>query len=148
MNILIAADGSDCSRKAVEKCFDFVSIKEDTDIKIIAVVEPVTPMAAEPFAISVDYYVQVEEYLRKQVREAVAEAEKVIGEKTGGENVSVKSEVFNGNPKKVIVDEAKEFGADLIVVGSHGYGFLDRTLLGSVSDYIVHHAPCSVLIVR
>ncbi len=51
-------------------------------------------------------------------------------------------------PKESIVEEAQKWSADLIVLGSHGYGFWERMLLGSVSNAVVHHAPCSVLIVR
>lgn len=148
MKILLAADGSECSRKAVEKCCELAAMEKGAEVKIVGVVEPVTPMAAEPFAISYDFYAQVEEDLRKQIKAALAAAEKSIGDQVGGKNITIKCEVLTGNPKRIIVDEAKKSGADLIVMGSHGYGFLDRALLGSVSDFVVHHAPCSVLIVR
>jgi nucleotide-binding universal stress UspA family protein len=148
MKILIATDGSEFSRKAVEKCCQFLSTKEQTDIKIISVVEQIMPMAAEPFAISAEYYVQIEADLRKAAEMAVAEAEKIIKEKSAAENITVQREVFTGSVKQTIIDEAKKNYVDLIVVGSHGYGFLNRVLLGSISDFVVHHAPCSVLIVR
>jgi nucleotide-binding universal stress UspA family protein len=148
MRILLATDGSEYSRKAIEKCCKFISAGKHTDIKIISAVERVMPMVAEPFAISNDYYVQVEGDLRKNAEETVAEAEKTISKKFADENVFVQTEVISGNVKQIIIDEAKKFEADLIVVGSHGYGFLDRVLIGSVSDFVVHHAPCSVLVVR
>ena len=47
-----------------------------------------------------------------------------------------------------IVGHATPAAADLIVLGSHGYKTWERLLLGSVSNSVVHHAPCSVLIVR
>ncbi len=43
---------------------------------------------------------------------------------------------------------AEEIGADVIVVGSHGRGAIERLLLGSVSEQVVRHAPCPVLVVR
>lgn len=49
---------------------------------------------------------------------------------------------------EAVLDVASEVGADLIVVGSHGYGPVGRLVHGSVSSAIVHHAPCSVLVVR
>ena len=57
------------------------------------------------------------------------------------------TKVVKGSPKEAIVEEAEQWGADLIVMGSHGYGFWQRALLGSVSESVVHHAPCSVLVV-
>ena len=53
-----------------------------------------------------------------------------------------------GSPREVILDEADHWGANLIVVGSHGYRGLTRFLLGSVSQAIASHAKCSVEIVR
>jgi nucleotide-binding universal stress UspA family protein len=56
--------------------------------------------------------------------------------------------ILPGSPKAVILEEAEAFGADLIVVGSHGHGALERFLLGSVSQAMTLHARCSVEIVR
>ncbi|MBX6765035.1 MAG: universal stress protein, partial [Rubrobacteraceae bacterium] len=53
-----------------------------------------------------------------------------------------------GRPDVEIVAVAEEIGADLVVVGSRGLGGLRRTLMGSVSDSVVRHAHCSVLVVR
>ncbi len=54
----------------------------------------------------------------------------------------------HGNPADVIVQEAEESGADLIVVGTRGAGATRRVFMGSVSTNVVHHAPCDVLVVR
>jgi nucleotide-binding universal stress UspA family protein len=54
----------------------------------------------------------------------------------------------HGNPADVIVQEADDSGADLIVVGTRGRNAAQRVLLGSVSTNVVHHAPCDVLVVR
>jgi nucleotide-binding universal stress UspA family protein len=56
--------------------------------------------------------------------------------------------VREGDPRSVIVDEAEEWGADMIVLGSHGYTGLKRLLLGSVAQSVAAHAHCSVEIVR
>ena len=62
--------------------------------------------------------------------------------------LKITSEMPTGVPKQVILDEAERWGADLIVVGSHGYSAWDRFLLGSVSNAVAAHAKCSVEIVR
>ena len=54
----------------------------------------------------------------------------------------------SGNPGQVICNHAKTQAADLVVVGSHGRRGLNELLIGSVSSYIMHRAPCSVLIVH
>ncbi len=56
--------------------------------------------------------------------------------------------VRDGDPRSVIVDEAEDWTADLIVLGSHGYTGIKRWLLGSVAQSVVNHAPCSVEVVR
>ncbi|MEP6705648.1 MAG: universal stress protein, partial [Acidobacteriota bacterium] len=65
-----------------------------------------------------------------------------------GKNVVILSEVLFGSPDSRIVEIAEAMHSDIIVLGSHGYSRWERLLVGSVSDSVVHHAPCSVLIVR
>ncbi|BAZ44955.1 UspA domain-containing protein [Chondrocystis sp. NIES-4102] len=55
---------------------------------------------------------------------------------------------LSGNPGRIICDLAKNWSADLIIVGSRGLKGLKEMFLGSVSNYVTHHAPCSVLILR
>jgi nucleotide-binding universal stress UspA family protein len=58
------------------------------------------------------------------------------------------AEVPRGDPRDMLVAFARDRAADLVVVGSHGKGRLERLLLGSVTNYVVAHAPCSVLVVK
>jgi len=60
--------------------------------------------------------------------------------------VSITPVVRDGNAAQVLLDAAR--GADLLVVGSRGYGGFTEALLGSVSQHCVHHAPCPVVITR
>ena len=62
----------------------------------------------------------------------------------------VKAEVVikDGHPAEMIIDTAKEIGADLVVVGSHGRHGAKRFFLGSVSAKVVEHAPCHVLVIK
>lgn len=54
-----------------------------------------------------------------------------------------------GAPKVAIVQElVKEYGIDLIIIGATGLNAVERLFLGSVTDYVVHHAGCDVLVVR
>jgi nucleotide-binding universal stress UspA family protein len=60
----------------------------------------------------------------------------------------VSEQLIEGDPKSQILDVAKEWKADMIVVGSHGRTGLNRFLMGSVSQGVVNHAHCSVEVVR
>jgi nucleotide-binding universal stress UspA family protein len=62
--------------------------------------------------------------------------------------LKVTASVLAGNPKEVILAEAKKWKADLIVVGSHGRRRFRRFLLGSVSEAVAMNAHCSVVVVR
>jgi nucleotide-binding universal stress UspA family protein len=83
--------------------------------------------------------------LYKQASEAIERAVAIL---RGGGEFEITMEIVEGSPKHVILDEAERWGADLIVVGSHGRRGLQRFLLGSVSQAVALHAPCSVEIVR
>jgi nucleotide-binding universal stress UspA family protein len=56
--------------------------------------------------------------------------------------------VVVGSPGDVIVQVAQTIGADLVVVGGKGLGMFGRLLLGSVSEHVLRHAPCPVLLVK
>jgi nucleotide-binding universal stress UspA family protein len=62
--------------------------------------------------------------------------------------VTVDFLVWEGDPGEAIIDAAQAESADMIVVGSHGRGAVGRFLIGSVSDHVVRHASCPVLVVR
>ena len=63
-------------------------------------------------------------------------------------DLGITTEVLFGSPESRIVEAAEELKPDLIVLGSHGYKAWERLLLGSVSDSVLHHVHCSVLVVR
>jgi len=56
--------------------------------------------------------------------------------------------IFGNKPGETIIAEAKENDASLIVMGTRGLGNIRRTILGSVSDFVLHHAHCPVTICR
>jgi nucleotide-binding universal stress UspA family protein len=65
-----------------------------------------------------------------------------------GPGRSCETRVLRGRPASALIEEAKRWGADLIVLGSRGHGPLESLLLGSVSAEVVDHAPCPVLVAR
>jgi nucleotide-binding universal stress UspA family protein len=69
-------------------------------------------------------------------------------EKAKDAGVSAEANQISGSPGRRICKFAKTWKADLIVVGHRGRTGLSEIILGSVSNYVLHHAPCSVLIVQ
>jgi nucleotide-binding universal stress UspA family protein len=118
-------------------------------VRIISVVEPPAPIAAEAFVmVPPDYFAETEKALREAALGALMRTEAKFREGDVEIKLLVTTEVLTGSPKRVIVEEAEKWGADLMVVGSHGYRTWERLLLGSVSQAVSLHAECSVLIVR
>lgn len=70
----------------------------------------------------------------------------VIGEVVGDDRATVDAVLVEGHPADVLVTKA--VGADLLVVGSRGHGGFAGLLLGSVSNHVVHHATCPVVVIR
>ena len=64
--------------------------------------------------------------------------------------LSITSEhlVETGDPGTIICAVAERMAADVVIIGSHGHGWLQRVLIGSVSNHVLHHAPCPVLVMR
>ncbi len=143
MKILIATDGSGYSQKAIEECCRMFSEKKDLEIKIISSYEAVVPLDA--FATTAQFSEERDQAAREQAEKYVADAAEMINKKLP--EAKIKTMVTMDFPERFIVEEAQNWKADLIIVGSHGRGFWGRLTLGSVSNAVIHHAPCSVLIV-
>lgn len=111
-------------------------------VRVLTVVETVLPVVPE-VAIAADF-TETHEALRKAGREAVA----FVASRLETVGLQVETRVREGNAGREIVEEAKQWGADLVLVGSHGRTGLDRLLMGSVAEYVVSHAECSVEVVR
>ena len=82
--------------------------------------------------------------LPEEHREQLEHARELLGDR----ELEVEYDVELGDPADAIVSLADRHAADLIVVGTHERGFLDRLLHGSVSEGVSRHAHCDVLIVR
>jgi nucleotide-binding universal stress UspA family protein len=145
MKILLATDGSDCSKAAVVAVAER-PWPEGSEVKVISAIElPYTPMT-ETWALPDSYFKELEAAVTERAEAAVNQAAKRLKSARG--ELLITTEVANGSAKDVILDEAENWGADLIVLGSHGYRGWRRFLLGSVSHAVATHARCSVEIVR
>jgi nucleotide-binding universal stress UspA family protein len=139
MNILLAVDGSEFSDAAIQNLVR--TRPTDAQIRVIHVIEPFPVI--ESWVYTPDWNKMLDEQ-RKEAEAFVAEAAQTLRQA----NFSVTTAIESGNPQSVLVDTATKWPADLIVMGSHGRRGLERFLMGSVSEGVARHAPCSVLIVR
>ena len=147
MKVLIAADGSEYSRAAIDEAGRLFEKSPAAEFRVISVYELMIP-APGPFVMAAEYVQQIDDERQAQANAIVEKALAQIREKFPALAGRTSASVLSGTPAQQIVEEAENSGADLIVCGSHGYGFWKRAWLGSVSGALVHHAPCSVLVVR
>lgn len=146
MRILLATDGSEYSKTAVDEIAQR-PFPKGSEVRVLAVFELPTFPIAVPWA-GVDFDDEVQKQAQAQARKAVKTAARKLRAGKEGAKLKVETKVAAGSPKQAILDEAEAFNADLIVLGSHGGGRIERFLLGSVSLAVVTHAKCSVEIVR
>lgn len=146
MKILLAVDGSDCSMAAVDEVARG-PWPVGSSLKILSVVEMPFLPTTETWALPDDYYHQLEQAGKEQAQAAIESAEKRIRESQGA-SLEISVQIVEGHTLTEILDEAANWQADLIVIGSHGRRGLKRFLLGSVSSAVASHADCSVEIVR
>ena len=146
MKILLATDGSAHSKAAVKEVGNR-PFPPKTSIHIISVIDKIA-LARNIGSIGIlsEYYTEAIHNALKSAEDANEYAAKILSERNP--LLSITTAVIEGSPKSVILNEAETFGADLIVVGSHGYGAVERFMLGSVSHAVALHAKCSVEIVR
>jgi len=143
MKILIAIDGSDYSQAALKSLIDRPWPPE-TAVKVLHVVEPPSLLMGREMGGYDPEFEMVWKALRDQAKDLVEKA----AEKLREAKFKVSTELVEGDPKSQILDAAKEWHADMIVLGSHGRSGISRFLLGSVSQDVVRHAHCSVEIIR
>ena len=144
--ILVATDGSPASLKAAERGADLAAHYPGSQL-ILVNVAPLSlldlatvriPLGGEDLLPH-----QLEERLKKNSEEILTATLKHMSAAEG-----VQTRNLLGHPGDAICDMAAELGADLLVVGARGHGQFHRILLGSVCDYVVHHAPCGVMVVK
>lgn len=146
MRVLLAVDGSPYSEAAISE----VANREwpfGTEIRILSAFEMPLPATPEAWALPPKYLDEIEQSGRNNAKRIVERAQEKVSQKIG-DAVKIESKFVVGSPKNVILEEADNWNADLIVLGSHGYSAWERFLLGSVSQGVVSHAKCSVEVAR
>ena len=140
MRILLAIDGSKCSDAAVNALAKR-PWPAGAVVRVLLVIEPVTLPVPEAVTMPETWY----EAMRRSARADIDRAVTLLKQST---RLEIETAIPIGSPHEMILKEARDWNADLIVVGCHGTGRAGKFLLGSVSQAVALHAPCSVEIVR
>lgn len=144
MTVLLCSDGSEAGLRAL---FAGLSVLRSAERTVIAtVVDPVDPslVVGNGFAAGVATPEEAERIRRGRIgaaEEALRHARAELG-LPNAEPVVVEGDA----PGPALCDLAATLGAVAMVIGTHGHGGLRRAVLGSVSDHIVRHAPCTVVV--
>jgi nucleotide-binding universal stress UspA family protein len=147
MRILLATDGSASSEQA-RALVAAVPWPAGSAIRIVSVV-PNGANIAMDWSPDRPYVQEIDRYRDPQVRSrvvALADAERDLS--LAHPDALIERFLLRGRAASLIVQEARAFAADLVVVGHRGHGTIETMLLGSVSAEVVDHAPCAVLVAR
>ena len=137
MKIVVGYDGSEHSDRALERA---LGLAGGGDSLIVVSAAKLSTLGHDPAqgASAVD---PIEaDWARGNLDKAQTTLEK--------KGIAARTVEAHGDPADVLVRQAEDDGADLIVVGTRGLNAAQRALLGSVSTKVVHHAKCDVLVVR
>lgn len=135
--ILVPTDGSDYSLYAAEHA---VYLSKGLGAKLYALNVVNAPLA---FHAGI-HYAESKVEMEKSGQDAVRKVKALCD----GNGVECEEMIVEGEPRIAIVDVACKISADCIVMGSIGMSALERVLIGSVSDSVLRHASCPVLMVR
>jgi nucleotide-binding universal stress UspA family protein len=140
--ILLATDGSKEAQLATLRAVDLAQ-RTDSELHVVHVGVVSTLLVSYPGTLG--YHGKLYEQIQEQSRELLRKESwrvKAAGGTVAGAHLRM------GKVDLEIVGLAKELGADLIVIGCRGHRGIRRAIEGSVSDGVIHHAPCPVLVVR
>ncbi|MGB3651417.1 MAG: universal stress protein [Rivularia sp. (in: cyanobacteria)] len=154
--ILVAIDDRDTNQNVLREAIS-LALATDAQLILIHIVLPFTEMYPEPGFIAVHGYhptIHGETTIRYYMKQLDVLEKKGIEllqyEANKAKTCGVKTEVFQatGSPGFMICNVASSQEVDLILIGRHGRTGLSEFFLGSVSNYVLHHAPCSVLTIQ
>ena len=139
MKVLLAADGSECTRKAAAFLMTHTAMLEGGELLLLHV-QPVLPPRVEGFV----GHQTMEDYHREEAAKVLEPLAAFVRR----HEVPMRTRWLVGRPAQEIVKVARQEGAHLVVMGTHGYGMVGRALLGSVAQDVVTRSDVPVLLVQ
>ncbi|WP_101845914.1 universal stress protein [Halobacillus sp. Marseille-P3879] len=140
--ILVAYDGSELSKKAIQEALSKESVNNEAEVHVISVIKPTGPFTNAKMSESIG--TELADQLKKDL-EKIKEEFKTVHHPIVTEALVGKGE---NNPGIKICEYANKNDIDLIIIGNRGLGNVKKFFLGSVSNNVVQHAKCPVLVIK
>lgn len=151
--ILLAVDSSETSKRAAKRA---LQLQKASNAKVIAFYSiehhmipqqfPFVPMETPQYEVPISVYEEVEETYIQHGKEILADTEEMFQ----NEDVSIETRLIKDKPpQKYIIHTVKNEEVDLVILGDKGeHSKIKEVFLGSVTESVIHHAECDILIVR
>ena len=140
-SVIVGTDGSPTAERAVTQAAELAATDGARLVIVTAYVPGGAAAGAEADAVPEDIRFTLTDRVQA---EELAQRGRVIAKDLGVGKVVIQA--IAGDPDAVLLEAAKDFDADLIVVGSRGLTSAAHFILGSVASSVAHHAPCDVLV--
>jgi nucleotide-binding universal stress UspA family protein len=150
--VVVAVDESEESMYALSWCLGNLlsGNRNPSTTLVLLYIKPPVPVYSSldvtGYLFAGDVISNLEKYSRELANSVMNRADTVC--RNFSSTVKVEKKVGSGEAKDVICTAVDTLGADILVMGSHDYGFFKRALLGSVSDYCAKHVKCPLVVVK
>ncbi|KAI5066028.1 hypothetical protein GOP47_0018652 [Adiantum capillus-veneris] len=144
---VVALDESEQSLYALSWALQTINFRESDKLLLLhAKSSPISSaaLAGPGYVLSSEMIISMERAQEREINAFMSKAMELCKEK----QVNSEKYVVPGDARDVICEVVEKLHANVLVVGSHGYGAVKRVLLGSVSDYCAHRVKCPVVIVK
>lgn len=145
MNVIVALDDV-ASSKSIIQFVCSLELYENSNFRLIHVMNP-SMVNEHPFIAYAPFLEPAQDTYMVQARQMLIDAAEELHKRVGAHNV-INADVLVGLPIPTLLEQVREWPADLIVVGSHSRSEVGRVILGSISREIISKSPCSVMVVK
>ena len=143
MRVLLAYDRSPGAMEVVALA-EAIAWPNGSVLRVVSVIEPILTPTSGPWDRGATLAPELDAAIKSYADDTINE----VVERLAAHSRSIEGKVIRGRAASAIIDDARDFHADLVIVGSRGHGTIASLLLGSVSSEVVDHASCPVLVAR